>query len=93
VRPADVGRPLTARAETDRIGARRPGRAGELTPTERRVAELAATGRSNKEIARTLFVTVNTVEGHLSHAYAKLGVRSRAQLASLARDHWQPGQP
>ncbi len=73
-------------------GARRPGRAGELTPTERRVAELAANGRSNKEIARALFVTVNTVEGHLSHAYAKLGIRSRAQLG-LARDHWDSGQP
>jgi DNA-binding CsgD family transcriptional regulator len=70
-----------ARAEIDRIGARRPGRADELTPTERRVVELAAAGRSNKEIARALFVTLNTVEGHLSHAYAKLGVRSRSQLA------------
>lgn len=70
-----------ARAEIDRIGARRPGRAGQLTPTERRVVELAATGRSNKEIAQALFVTINTVEGHLSHAYANLGVRSRAQLA------------
>jgi DNA-binding CsgD family transcriptional regulator len=70
-----------ARAEIGRIGARRPGRAGELTPTERRVAELAAMGRSNKEIAQCLFVTINTVEGHLSRAYAKLGVRSRAQLA------------
>jgi DNA-binding CsgD family transcriptional regulator len=44
------------------------------------VAELAAAGRSNKEIARALFITINTVEGHLSHAYAKLGVRSRVQL-------------
>jgi DNA-binding CsgD family transcriptional regulator len=70
-----------ARSEIGRIGARRPGRAGELTPTERRVAELAAAGRSNKEIAQALFVTINTVEGHLSHAYAKLGVRSRTQLA------------
>jgi DNA-binding NarL/FixJ family response regulator len=46
------------------------------------VAELAAEGRSNKEIARVLHVTVSTVEAHLSRAYAKLGVRSRAQLAS-----------
>jgi DNA-binding CsgD family transcriptional regulator len=92
----EIGSPgwaARARAETDRIGARRPGRAGELTPTERRVAELAATGRSNKEIARALFVTINTVEGHLSRAYAKLGVRSRTQLAQLARDHWEPKQP
>jgi len=76
-----------ARAEAGRIGARRPGGSGELTPTERRVVELAAAGHSNKEIARTLFVSINTVEGHLSHAYAKLGVRSRAQLARrLARE-------
>jgi DNA-binding CsgD family transcriptional regulator len=38
-------------------------------------------GRANKEIARALHVTVHTVEAHLSHAYAKLGVRSRTQLA------------
>ena len=44
------------------------------------MAELAAGGSSNKEIARILHVTVSTVEAHLSRAYAKLGVRSRAQL-------------
>ena len=70
-----------ARAELARVGARRPQPSGELTPAERRVAELAGDGLANKEIARTLFVTVKTVEGHLSHVYAKLGVRSRAQLA------------
>jgi DNA-binding NarL/FixJ family response regulator len=70
-----------ARSELARVGARRPGPAGELTLTEQRVAELAADGRSNKEIARTLHVTVSTVEAHLSRAYAKLGVRSRSQLA------------
>ena len=70
-----------ARSELERVGARRPRPTGELTPAEQRVAELAADGLSNKEIARTLFVTVNTVEVHLTHAYAKLGVRSRAQLA------------
>jgi DNA-binding NarL/FixJ family response regulator len=75
-----------ARSELARVGARRPKPSGELTQSEQRVAELAATGLSNKEIARTLFVTVNTVEAHLSHAYAKLGVRSRGQLTSrLAR--------
>jgi DNA-binding CsgD family transcriptional regulator len=71
-----------ARSELARVGARKPQPSGELTPTERRVAELAAEGLSNKEIARTLFVTVHTVEVHLSHAYAKLGVRSRSQLSS-----------
>jgi DNA-binding NarL/FixJ family response regulator len=71
-----------ARSELARVGARRPSPSGELTPTERHVAELAAGGRSNKEIARVLHITVSTVEAHLSRAYAKLGVRSRAQLAS-----------
>ena len=70
-----------ARSELARVGARRPTPSGELTPAERRVVELAADGSSNKEIALALFITVRTVEAHLSHAYAKLGVRSRAQLA------------
>jgi DNA-binding CsgD family transcriptional regulator len=52
-----------------------------LTPAEQRAVDLAATGLSNKEIAQALFVTVHTVEVHLSRAYAKLGVRSRTQLA------------
>jgi DNA-binding NarL/FixJ family response regulator len=72
---------VEAGEELARVGARRPRASGELTPTEERVVDLAVEGLSNKEIARTLFVTVSTVETHLSHAYAKLGVRSRAQLA------------
>ena len=76
-----------ARSELVRVGARRPAQAGALTPAEQRVAELAAEGLANKEIARTLFVSVHTVEVHLSHAYAKLGIRSRTQLAGrLAAD-------
>ena len=51
-----------------------------LTASERRTAEMAATGLSNAEIAQALFVTVKTVEGHLSGAYRKLDVRSRAEL-------------
>jgi ATP/maltotriose-dependent transcriptional regulator MalT len=70
-----------ARSELARVGARRPRAIGELTPAETRVVELAAEGRSNKEIAGILFVSVKTVELHLSHAYATLGVRSRSQLA------------
>ena len=69
------------RSELERVGGRRPKSKGALTPAEQRVVELATEGRSNKEIAGELFVTVNTVEVHLSHAYAKLGVRSRSQLA------------
>lgn len=69
-----------ARSELARIGGRAPSR-DELTPTERRVAELVAEGRTNKEVAAALFVTDRTVEFHLSHVYRKLGVRSRSELA------------
>ena len=69
------------RAEVARVGGRKPRAAGELTRTEAQVAQLAAAGRTNKEIAHALFVTVHTVEAHLSSTYAKLGVRSRAQLS------------
>ncbi len=72
-----------ARSELGRVSGRRPATDGGLTPSERQVADLAVSGLTNKEIAGRLFVAVNTVEVHLSHAYAKLGVRSRAQLRSL----------
>jgi DNA-binding CsgD family transcriptional regulator len=52
-----------------------------LTPSERRVCRLGATGLSNREIAQALFVTVRTVEGHLTQAYMKLDITSREQLA------------
>jgi DNA-binding NarL/FixJ family response regulator len=52
-----------------------------LTPSELRVAELAAGGESNKDIAQGLYVTPKTVEVHLSNAYRKLGIRSRRELA------------
>jgi ATP/maltotriose-dependent transcriptional regulator MalT len=68
-----------ARAELKRISGRRPPDE-DLTETERRVAELAARGRTNKEIAAELFMGVSTVEAHLSRVYRKLGVR-RAGLA------------
>jgi DNA-binding CsgD family transcriptional regulator len=54
--------------------------AAALTPSERRVAELAAEGRSNKDVAQELFVTPKTVEVHLSSAYRKLGITSRRDL-------------
>ncbi len=54
-----------------------------LTPSERRTAELAASGMTNRQIAQSLFVTVKTVEAHLSAAYDKLGIRSRQQLAPV----------
>ena len=53
---------------------------GQLTASERRVAELAAKGNSNPEIAQTLFVTRKTVETHLGHVYSKLGIAGRGEL-------------
>ena len=64
-----------ARSELKRISGRRPSE--ELTETEERVARLAA-----KEIAAALFMSVHTVEAHLTHVYRKLGIRSRGQLAN-----------
>jgi DNA-binding CsgD family transcriptional regulator len=69
-----------ARAELRRISGRAPSR-GELTGSEQRVAELVAEGRTNKEVAAVLHLTERTVEGTLSRVYAKVGVRSRAELA------------
>ena len=57
-----------------------------LTASERRVADLAAAGRTNKEIAQALYVTLKTVELHLSNAYGKLGIRSRRELAQALSD-------
>lgn len=54
----------------------------ELTPSERRIAEMAADGATNREIAEDLFVAVKTVENHLSRAYVKLGINSRRDLRS-----------
>ncbi|MFL5845513.1 MAG: LuxR C-terminal-related transcriptional regulator, partial [Solirubrobacteraceae bacterium] len=74
-----------AHAELEACGAaqRRLTRAGAeaLTPSERRIAVMASDGMANREIAAALFVTVRTVEAHLGHAYAKLGISGRADLA------------
>ena len=72
-----------ARGELGRIGGRT--REEGLTPAERRVAALVAEGRTNREVAAALFVTERTVASHLSHVYAKLGVRSRTELARQLR--------
>ena len=68
-----------------RISGRR--RAAEsLTETEERVARLAAKGRSNKQIAAELLISVHTVGAHLSRAYRKLGISSRSELPSSLAD-------
>jgi DNA-binding CsgD family transcriptional regulator len=83
---------LTRRALADlrRTGARprRAARTGPaaLTPAQRRVAELAARGVANRDIAEHLVVTTRTVEFHLSATYRKLGIRTRAELRSTMAD-------
>ncbi|WP_406114910.1 AAA family ATPase [Kitasatospora purpeofusca] len=69
-----VGVPVAAPAEST---------AGGLSEAEGRVAELAARGLSNRDIARKLYITVSTVEQHLTRVYRKLGVRRRVDLARL----------
>ena len=68
-----------ARGELGRIGGRT--RVDGLTPAELRVAALVAEGRTNREVAAALFLGERTVASHLTHIYAKLGVRSRTELA------------
>jgi DNA-binding CsgD family transcriptional regulator len=68
-----------ARAELGRVGGR--VREEGLTAAERRVAALVAEGRTNREVAAALFLGERTVASHLTHIYAKLGVRSRTELA------------
>jgi DNA-binding CsgD family transcriptional regulator/tetratricopeptide (TPR) repeat protein len=85
--------PLAERAAEElRASGARPRRRAvsgldALTPSERRVAELAAVGRTNREIAQELFVTMATVETHLTRVYRKLDLAGRAELAgALAGD-------
>jgi DNA-binding CsgD family transcriptional regulator len=79
---------LTGRARAELVAAGgRPRRLvlsglDSLTPSERRVAQLAAAGLSNRDIAQNLFITARTVEGHLTHAYQKLAITSREQLSA-----------
>jgi DNA-binding CsgD family transcriptional regulator/energy-coupling factor transporter ATP-binding protein EcfA2 len=86
-----AARPVSerARSELSALGLRprHPRLTGfeALTPSEYRVAQMAAEGLSNIEIAQTLFVTRKTVEKHLGNAYAKLGVTSRRSLAPFFR--------
>ena len=79
-----------ARAELQAAGARprRPALTGPdaLTPTEHRVATLAAAGHSNRDIAQQLYVTRRTVETHLTHAFQKLDITNRDRLAACLAD-------
>ncbi|MET0454202.1 MAG: AAA family ATPase [Mycobacterium sp.] len=78
----EMGTPLwanQAREELARTNVRMAD-AAQLTPSERRVCELAASGMTNRDIAAQLFIHPKTVETNLSRAYAKLGIRSRTEL-------------
>ena len=78
------------RAELERVAGRRPA-GSALTDTERRVAELAGAGQTNKEIADSLFMSVHTVEAHLTRVFRTLGVQSRTELARADLDHSEGG--
>jgi ATP/maltotriose-dependent transcriptional regulator MalT len=78
-----------ARSELARVAVKRPEGAG-LTATERQVVDLVAAGRSNKEIADTLFMSVHTVEAHLTRLFRALGVASRTELARLVIEGTDP---
>jgi DNA-binding CsgD family transcriptional regulator len=80
----DVGAPQwaeRARAELARIGLRHSA-AGELTPTERLVAALAASGLTNREVGARLFMSPKTVEANLARVYRKLDIHRRAELGA-----------
>lgn len=80
-----------AREELERVAVYSPGVAN-LSPTEERVAELVAQGRTNKEIAQALFMSVKSVEANLTRIYSKLGVRSRTELALHVTGDAQPAE-
>jgi DNA-binding CsgD family transcriptional regulator len=76
-----------AHNELDVVGPRRRA-PDELTATELRVAELAAAGITNREIARAVFMSEKTVEAHIARVYRRLGIHSRAELGA-----WMAGKP
>jgi DNA-binding CsgD family transcriptional regulator len=84
----ELGSPPWARRTRDeiaRLGLRHRG-PGELTESERRIAELAASGMTNRQVAQAAFVSPKTVEANLARVYQKLGIRSRAELGVRMTD-------
>jgi DNA-binding CsgD family transcriptional regulator len=61
-----------------------------LTSAELRIVDAVSRGLSNREVARRLFVSQNTVESHLKHIYPKLGIHSRTQLALMVATRGEP---
>lgn len=87
---------MAEQARTDLLATgARPRRAQltgpqSLTASERRVARMAAQGLTNREVAQALFVSLRTVETHLTHAFQKLGIDSRNQLAEALHQDTTP---
>ena len=81
-----------ARAEHARIGGRAAA-GGGLTPSERRIAEVVAEGKTNKEAAAALFISAHTVEDALKRIYRKLGVRSRTEMSRRLNGDSQSKNP
>ncbi len=81
---ASMGAASWEQRALDELERSAPGRgSGELTPTERQIAGLVAEGMQNRQIAQAMFVSVATVEAHLTRIYRKLQIRSRAELTRL----------
>jgi DNA-binding CsgD family transcriptional regulator len=81
-----LGTPIQERqasTELDSIGGRRR-LDSELSPVEQRIADLVASGQTNREVAAATFTSIRTVESHLVRIYRKLGIRSRTELAARA---------
>jgi DNA-binding CsgD family transcriptional regulator len=79
-------------AELSRLGLRRGEGGDELTPSEQRVAELAAGGLTNREVAAELFISPKTVEANITRIYRKLGIHSRAELGRrMQEERSDPG--
>ena len=84
MRFASMGAASWEQRALDELERSAPGRgSGELTPTERQIAGLVAEGMQNRQIAQAMFVSVATVEAHLTRIYRKLQIRSRAELTRL----------
>jgi DNA-binding CsgD family transcriptional regulator len=84
----ELGTPMWAeRARAELVGASaRPRARDGLTPAEQRVAELAASGMTNRDVAEALFISAKTVEATLARVYRKLGIRTRAELGQRIGD-------
>ena len=76
-----MGAGVWAERAREELSRGRPGRGNQLTDTEARIAELVATGMTNRDVAAALFVSPKTVEAHLGRIYRKLGIRRRVELA------------